>query len=230
MDFTAALNETPDPRGPSLPALPDMAAVKKRFAPYRAEIERMKAAAQAHEVADEDGAKNAVAMAGEAKRLVKEIEARRKEIVDGPNRFVKAVNGFCKDFTGPLRDAEDLLKRKIGQYRYKVELERRKQEEAIRKANEELQKKLEAEAEAAGVEAPKVTPMPVPRRETVTRAETGAAAHIRKVWKAEITDSALVPREYCEPSMKLIDRAVRMGVREIPGVRIFEDVSTVLRT
>ena len=45
-----------------------------------------------------------------------------------------------------------------------------------------------------------------------------------KFWNSEIINSKLVPREYCEPVNKLIKSAVDGGVREISGVRIFEDV------
>jgi len=208
----------------------DIEGAQKKFRPYLEKIEQIKTTALDHEVIDSESNAYAVDLTAQIKRLSKEIEAKRKEIVAEPNRFVKAVNNFCKKFTSPLSEAEKALKQKIGQYQYKLELERRKQEEAIRKANEELQKKLEEEAKAAGVEAPQVTPMPLPKKEPVTRTDTGASAHTRKTWKAEIIDPGLVPREYCEPSMKLINHAVKMGVREIPGVKIWQDVQAVVRT
>jgi len=229
VDFKAALGSTDTEVVVASPL--DIEEAQKRFQPYLTEIERIKATALAHEVVDSESNAYAVDLTAEIRRLSKEIEAKRKEIVAEPNRFVKAINNFCKKFAAPLSEAEKALKQKIGQYQYKLELERRKQEEAIRKANEELQKKLEQEAKAAGVEAPKVKPMPIPKKEpSVTRTDTGASAHTRKTWKAEIIDPALVPREYCEPSMKLINHAVKMGVREIPGVRIWQDVQAVVRT
>lgn len=45
-----------------------------------------------------------------------------------------------------------------------------------------------------------------------------------KFWNFEIINPKLVTREYCEPVNKLIKAGVDSGVREIPGVRIFEDV------
>jgi hypothetical protein len=41
-------------------------------------------------------------------------------------------------------------------------------------------------------------------------------------WTFEITDSAAVPRPYCEPVDSLLRKAVKAGVREIAGVRIYE--------
>ncbi len=147
--------------------------------------------------------------------------------------FVKAVNGFCKDYTDRLGEVVMITKKKIGAYQYQQELERRKQEEAARKAAQELQDKLRREAEEAArheIQAPIVTAPVIPVQEKVTRTETGAAAHVRKVWKAEVVNEAEIPREYLTVDMKKVNDAVRMGAREIPGVRIFEEVSTVFRT
>lgn len=44
-------------------------------------------------------------------------------------------------------------------------------------------------------------------------------------WTYEITDEASVPRQYCEVSSSLINKAIKEGIREIPGVRIFEEDS-----
>jgi len=109
-------------------------------------------------------------------------------------------------------------------------LERR---EAERKAQEEvrkLQAKLDAQAKKTGVAPIQVqAPVMVPQK-TVSRSDNGSAAHIRRVWKAEIVDVQAVPREFCSPDMRLINEAVKAGIREVPGLRIFEDIQTILRT
>ena len=208
----------------------DIDVVKNQFAKHLKTIDKMVETAETHEVVDDTTVKEGVAMAGDSKKLYKKIETQRKEIIEQPNAFVKSVNNFCKEFTKPLNLLEQGLKRKIGDYQYKVELERRKQEEEIRKANEKLQKKLNAEAKKSGVEAPTVAPAPLPKQDTVARADTGAAAHTRKQWKGEIIDAEKIPREYCSPDMKKINEAIKMGTRTIPGVKVFEEISTVLRT
>ena len=208
----------------------DMEAVKERFAPYLIRIQEMKGLAEAHQVSDDASAQQATAMAGETKRLGKKLEEGRKEVIEDPSRFVKSVNGLIKGFTDPLNTIESGLKTKIGQYQYKVELERR---EAERKAQEEvrkLQAKLDAQAKKTGIAPIQVqAPVVVPQK-TVARSDNGSAAHIRRVWKAEIVDAQAVPREFCSPDMRLINEAVKAGIREVPGLRIFEDIQTILRT
>ena len=228
VDFNAVLNgETPSP---PQRILFDMETVKQNFSIYVEQVERMVAQAEKHVVENDKTNMQAVTMAGEAKRLAKKIEAQRKNIIDEPNTFVKSVNSFCKSFTEPLKKIEGILKQKVGQYQYKQELARKEAEKKAEEERKKLQKKLDAEAKKAGVESVKVAPLALPPNESVTRTDTGTAAHIRKQWKAEIREPAKVPREYCSPDPKLINQAVKMGIREIPGIRIFEDVSTVLRT
>jgi hypothetical protein len=44
-----------------------------------------------------------------------------------------------------------------------------------------------------------------------------------KVWKFEITDAVAVPREYLSVDEVLVREAIRSGVREIAGVRIYQE-------
>lgn len=235
MKFSEALAEQPEKKKAKPPAkgktsLLNVEKAKAELAHYRAEIDKMIKAAEAHEVKDDPTDKLAVDMAGQAKRLHNRIEALRKELVDEPNQFVKAVNNLAKEYTTPLKKVENELKRKSGTYKYQKELERKEAERKAREEAEKLQKKLDEQAKEKGVEAPTVPTPVMPKEDSVTRGETGATSHIRKQWKAEIEDEAKVPREYCIPSQKLINEAIKAGVREIPGVKIFEDISSVIRT
>jgi hypothetical protein len=48
---------------------------------------------------------------------------------------------------------------------------------------------------------------------------------MRKDWVAEIENTELIPRQYMVPDQVLINQAVRNGIREIPGVKIYEKES-----
>ncbi|MBU0944220.1 MAG: hypothetical protein KKE53_07180 [Proteobacteria bacterium] len=237
MDFTAPLKkqilteETVDigMSAHQITVMPKMEAIKQTFAPYLNQIKEMVTQAQAHEVIDEETNKQAVAMAGEAKRLAKKITAEGERIVGEPNQFVKSVRGLCKDFTAPLAEIETNLKQKFGPYQSKIELDRREQERRAQEAARELQKQLDAEAKEKGVESITVITPVIKKEDKVTRTSTGASAFIKRPWKAEILDESQVPREYCSPDMRLINQGVRMGVREILGVRIFQDIQTNIR-
>jgi hypothetical protein len=208
----------------------DIEAAKRAFEPYRQKIATMQADADALELSDDAGEKQAVDAAAQAKRLVNDLEDKRKTVIREPDKFVRNVNSFVRTFRQPLDQVVDTLRGKIGQYQYSKEIKRRKVEAAMREEAAKLQAKLKAEAAQAGIEAPPVMPVPVPRPDSTTRTESGASASIRTAWSGEITDPDQVPREYCSPDQAKINQAVKAGLREIPGVRIFEKPITVLRS
>ncbi|MBW1713853.1 MAG: hypothetical protein JRJ59_11965 [Deltaproteobacteria bacterium] len=207
----------------------DIEAVKAALAEYDQRIDSMAAQAEALKVETEDQNVTAVEMAGQAKKVARAIESARKGFVGPPNEYVKAVNGLANHYKAKLAGIEACLKGKITQFQARLELERRKREEAARKAAEEAQKKIDAEAKAAGVEPVKIDAPVLPKRETVTRTEAGSA-HQQKVWTFEVEDPAQVPREYLAVDEKKIREAVANGIREIPGVKIYQETRTVIRT
>lgn len=67
----------------------------------------------------------------------------------------------------------------------------------------------------------------LPKQSSVTRTEPGTSAHREKTWKVEIRNLTLAPKGYCLPDIKKMNMAIRMGMREIAGVRIFEETTTI---
>jgi len=207
-----------------------LALVKPKFEDYALAAHKVAVEAKGIDVKDDESLNIAVMIGGNAKKIVKAIEVKRKEIILEPQEFVRGVNSICKAITDNLDAAERTAKQKIGQYQARVELERRKQEEAARKAAADLQKKIDADAKKAGVEAPTVVAPVIPAAPKVTRTENGTASYQVKRWVCAVEDPARVPREYCEPSKRLLDDAVKMGIREIAGCKIEEVSETRFRT
>jgi hypothetical protein len=124
-----------------------------------------------------------------------------------------------------------------------AEANRKAKEEAARKAEEEARAKKASEAEIAAakkaaedeaakheITAPQLPDMVIPKQETVTRTETGTSSYQVKTWKCYVQSPDLVPREYCVPDGRLLNQAVKQGIREIPGCSIVEENSTRFRT
>ena len=208
----------------------DVAALRERFMEYLGRIEEVARQAEAHEVRDEASVSAAVPIAGQAKALAKAIDERRRELVERPNQYVRAVNNLARQFTDRLEAAERGLKAKLAEYQHRLELLRREAERAAQERARALEAELKAEAEAHGVEAPQV-PMPVlPKPETVVRTDEGMTAYTRKVWTFAVVDEAQVPREYLSLDRQKVLGAIRAGVREIPGLRIYEETQVSIRT
>ena len=236
MDFSAAMKNENMVQGPAplpvgAPFNYDRAVkvVQRALSEYDEQIDEMVDQADALAVPDQKAKAVAVKMAGRAKKLNKGIDKKRKEFVSPHNEYVKAVNSLAKSFQERLKQVEDVLKGKIVQFEARAEIERRKAEQAAQKAAEKIQRELDAEAEAAGVAPVKVDVQVAPEAPKVTRTSEGSS-HIQKRWKFKITDDSLVPRQYLSPDEKLIKAAVDQGIREIPGVDIFQDSTVAIRT
>lgn len=145
------------------------------------------------------------------------------------------------------REAERKAKEAVEDLQRKLQAEA---DEANRKAAEEARKRAEddararkasdAEIEAAkkqaeedaakiAVVAPTVTAPVVQDTPKVTRTESGSASYTKKPWVFEVMDSEAVPREYTTVDEKKIRDAVKMGIRAISGVRIYQSTQINFR-
>lgn len=204
-------------------------------------------------VTDRESQEKALTTGKLVKEFAKRVEARRRELVGPLNDQVKEINEYAKSITVPLDASEAHIKAQLRAH--EIELERIRQEE-IRKA-EEVRKKAEAEAaakltaereEAEGLAmfaAPKEAAQEIARVDAaearvtksiekdharaVKAAESNRVSGASRPWVHEVEDSNLVPREFLVVDEKKIREFIRAGGREIPGVKIFQDVRVSFR-
>ena len=170
-------------------------------------------------------------------KLVKDVDLARKAATEPLKAAISQTEAPYKNLAAELEKIKRTLDSKMSGYlaekrkkREELErIEREKQAEALRKAQEEaaMNGKVE-DVQAIEVAVEHVETMPIKSTVSV-RGFTGASASSRKIWKYEITEPDLIPRNYCEPSAAKINAAVKSGVREIPGVRIFEEYGVSYR-
>lgn len=237
IDFSAANKPEAAPVAPAtVPAIIEVDPTTLSLAPIRTALEvydgpiqEMTRQAEALVVDSPGSNLAAVEMAGRVKRFWKALEEGRTRFTKPANEFVKGINGLAKAYQARFTDIENTLKAKISQHQARVELERRKAEEEARKATVELQAKLDAEAKKAGVASVKIDQLVIPKPDPVTRTESGTA-YQRTTWEFEIEDPDKVPVEYKVVDDRLIRAAIKNGVREIPGVRIYQKTQTQIRS
>jgi hypothetical protein len=208
---------------------PAIEPIQKELEQYKPKLAELEKQAKELKVIDQETFQISIDGAGTAKGLVKAIEGRRTELGNPYREFINKVNNAAKFFTDPLKRVAQEFSRKGGDYQYQLELAEKKKQKLIEEANAKLQADLDKQAKKDGVEAPVVMPVTLPKPETVTHTAGGHSQHLRKMWVGEIEDPKKVPHEYCVPDQKLINQAVKMGVREISGVKIYEKVSAVHR-
>jgi len=190
-------------------------------------------------------------MAGQAKKLATAIEKKRKEVIDAPDKFVKTVNNFVKVFKDTLDDIDRRLKPGIQAHMSKVQMQQKEAQERARIEAEKIQRELdaraaalnaqrEAEARKAAKKGEPTTSMepeviapvvvaPVVPVQKVFRSETGSSVHLRKDWVWDVLNISLIPGKYLVVDKVSVNQAIKSGIREIPGIRIYETESAIIK-
>lgn len=156
------------------------------------------------------------------KGVVAMIEKARKGEKDQILKDGRTIDDFFKKLAKPLEDAANAVVAAINAWqRKKLEEER------------ERQRKEAEQAKAAATpfdEEPTPAPPPVQAAARVVSAATGkVTASASRFWNYRVVDPQAVPRQFLMVNEAAIKAAVAGGVREIPGVEIFEDVRTAIR-
>jgi hypothetical protein len=168
----------------------------------------------------------------------------------------REIDGFFKATTERLDRVTKALEARATEYqRAKAAEERRRREEEARRAREEEERQRQIAARAteegrraAAAKAADKADEAADRTRaaeaaaqasavdlTRVRTETGTVVTTRTTWEFEVTDLAAVPLEIIRPYLpradveKAIRTFVRMGGRQLAGVRIFESESAAFR-
>ncbi len=181
-------------------------------------------------VVDAAGVVKATEILSTIATVKKKAEEQRKILVQPLQQKEKEINQAFKEALAPLVTADTVLRGKIQDYHAYQEKLRLEEEERLRKLAEKEQKRLEKKAEKRGETPPPPMPIPiVPQVAKTVKTEAGSAS-IKTYWTWELVDINKVPREYMELNEKAVNMAVKMGIREIPGIRIFQTQTVAVRT
>lgn len=231
LDFTKELFKDDEAPQDLIPSEIDIAPFVEQFKKHERRITLMAKQVEELVINDDESNERAVAMGSTASKANKELEDQRKAIVKPHNDFVKAVNNTGKMYTGKIKTTIiDPLKAKIGEYLAKKELAERKAQEEARKAAEKLQAKMDKDAKKAGVEAPSV-PVPKVKDKPVGPVKTTpGTGYTQKRWTYDVTEIDKIPRHFLRLDEGAVTRAIRAGVREIPGLKIYQKSAVALRS
>lgn len=184
--------------------------------------------------------------------LLKEINSYNKTVKSLKSAEEAPLKSSLKEITEKyknaldfLAEAEKLLRSKISDYA-EIKLERlreiqkldtkRAEEIAIKKLDE-----LQALKESSGdydevTKAALISSIDSKVNAVIEEISTADEISVgnsmttfRKYITFEIVDITKVPAEYLSVDTKAINQAIRNGVRDIPGLKIFEKLSTVMR-
>jgi len=145
----------------------------------------------------------------EHKRLI----AEKKKIYDPVEREAKRIKRLMADY-------KDKLEREARAERLRLEAEARERE-----AERKLSEAIAAEAAGDTVQADQILAEPITVAPAYIQPPPKAEARFRTIYKFEVTDPALVPRELCKPDEVKIRGLVNSlkDNAKIPGVRVWSE-------
>lgn len=174
----------------------------------KSNIMEMARQAKQIQINSQDDFKEATAFWKQAKDLKKKIDEVRKEAIEPYRTKTSSINDLAKELTDPLTEVESLVKQKVEQFQ------------------KQLEKLKEAEIEAAKAADPTAYIAPV---EKSMRGD-GAIAYSRDVRKFSVVDVTKVPLQYLKVDEDKVELALKMGLTEIPGINIYTEKQTILRS
>lgn len=178
-------------------------------------IKRMISTVESIDVQDDSSYKEMTSIYADARQWQKKVEAQRKELIEPFRKREAAINDRAKTLTLPLGHIIHIANSKVNKYAEMLEEIKKKKEE-----------QLKQEAAVFDVD-PNELYIPEEKENLVG---DGASIVIRTEKRYHVKDLKQVPEQYLEINEKAIKNALKLGVLEIPGLEIYEEKTTTLRT
>jgi len=191
-------------------------------------------------VTSQETMKGALELLAALKSYLKEKDDRRKSIVDPINQSVKLINQDYKKITDKVNEAIETVTSEIMKYR-QIEAKRIAEanaKEMARIAKEAAELEAKTKKELKGTKGDARQEIIERTQETIqeladnakikTQVKTieNTGITFKKYWTYRLIDVRQVPRQYLELNLASVNQAVRDGVRDIPGINIFEKETT----
>ncbi|MFN3327783.1 MAG: hypothetical protein ACK40U_02865, partial [Fervidobacterium pennivorans] len=193
----------------------------KLIASAKVQIDALAKACQTLTVVDDYSLEKGKELAKEAKRIENFIEEKRKEATKPLLERKKQIDDFAKMLTANLNNAVKSLRQQI--QKYEEEKERRRIEE-LRRLEEERRRKeeelLQAQKQNDVSQFEKIQELQQFEQKVSQLSEKSSS--LRMVWTFEVVDINAVPREYLVLDETAVRRAIQAGIREIPGLKIYQ--------
>ena len=184
----------------------------KDLAPLKSQISKLEKLANEVQITTQEENESALNLKSKLKEIGKEITTRKEAITKPLNEALKSARDLFRPLEEQYETAENLVGRKLIDYKQKIEAENREKEAKIAARVEKGTMKVEtAEKKLEEIKTPEKT----------VHTDHGAV-QFRKIKKVRITDENLIPRKYFVPDNVLIRKDALAGI-EIPGVIVIEE-------
>lgn len=210
--------------------------VTTQIVPFVGTANELLAMAERAVIDNEEALSRATDLAGIIKAQNKKADEAEKSLTSPLKKHIDWIRAQFNP-TKELRDkADTAIRAKMKTYmiardaRLAKEAEEQKRiaEEAALAAASALEQSGNAEAANMLIESAASLPT-APVKAVPARGSLGASASSGKRWTYEVTDFSKLPDEYKEIAAGAVRKAINNGERDIPGLRIFQDVSLTIR-
>lgn len=133
------------------------------------------------------------------------------------------------ELLSPLEGIKAKLDEEISAYQAKKQEKVEKERERLEKLAEKRQERENKRAARAGRDPIQHSAPEIPDAPTTIKTAGGGQIQVKTLWKYEIEDEKELPRRFLKPDKDAINKAVKGGARNIPGVRIFPDNSNAIK-
>lgn len=143
-------------------------------------------------------------------KMFKEFELRCREEIQPHQTRVNQIRRTWRQYTTELGNARDLLRKALGAYQ---------REQVAKEQDKALAQEIARIEQRQNGQSSPERPMPEPTK----------IVPLRKTWKFEVVEEARVPREFLTLDEAKLKTAIKAGERNIPGVRIYQEETAVLK-
>ncbi len=213
------------------------------FAALKSKITEVAQQCKGLVIIDEHSLNTGKELAIKAKKITTAIEDHRKEITKPFFEAKQNIDKVAKELTEGLNEATKALRDQILAYEVeqerkrkeelrRLEEERKRKEEELRKAQEESIADLHSMSKNGDVELvmlPPELPEIAELKQQEMELSQQKSKNIRLYWTFELTDINKVSIDFLILNEKKVKDAIASGVREIPGIRIFQEERLSIR-
>jgi hypothetical protein len=206
-----------------------------KFDIAKEQIAKLSAACSKIVIFNDENLELAEKLAKKAKEIETGIESKRKELTKPILDEKSRVDDAAKSLTNSLTTAIKEVKDKILAYKKKKEAEKQAE---IQRLEEERQKKLEEirqsmadgnQIENVEEKTKEIAELKQQALEVSNQNSISSGPTIRKTWTFEIISEDVVPVKYKSIDERKIKEAIATGIREIPGIKIYQKESITLK-
>ena len=194
----------------------NMTQIKSMFKNADTAISGMVTVAEDLKVTGSESRDIAIEMGTQSKTMMRILDEKRKEIKQPYLKFGQELDGLMRPIKKMLDDIQNGLLKKI-----KCQLDAENKRKADQEKNRlEVEAALNPAFEKPDLEIVTQNSKPVIESKHVT--ESGSAS-LKKVWKFKVNNIDEIPSGYLMVNESAIELAIERGIREIPGIEIYED-------